>query len=123
MTVHMIRVWTEPPANDNHLQRMRSAAEDWASSYDETLTTERLTVSHSEPDENEGDTDHSTGCWRFAWHEDATVLLDDLETDLQSEVDWYRIKYHSCSHDGETGDCAWDESMERNYGTVPAGIP
>ena len=121
MTVHMIRVWSEYPNNDNHFNRMTSACENWVSNYSETLETQRLSLTRITDVES---TNYTTGYWRFAWHEGATVLLDDLETGLQSEVEYYRIRYHSCSHDETAGAaCSWDESMTREYGTVPAGIP
>ena len=119
----MIRIWSEYPNNDNHFNRMYQACEEWTSRYDEELTTQRLSltrVTHGET------TDHTTGYWRFAWHEDATTLLDDLETDLQSEADWYRLRYHSCQHDEDSSTrdgCSWDEAQTRDYGTVPAGVP
>lgn len=122
MTVHMIRIWTDPPRNDNHLRKMRDACENWVASYNETLTTQRLTVSHPPPDEDEGEVDHTRGYWRFDWSEDATTLLNDLEADLQSETSWYLIKYHPCENDGGGGDCVWDDSMDRTYGTVPTGL-
>lgn len=123
MTTHMIRVWSEPPNNTNHLNRMQTACEDWAARYSETLTTQRLTLSHSEPDESEGDVDYTTGYWRFDWSEDATALLDDLEADLQGEVDWARIRYHSCNHDDPDSagsGCSWEETRE--FGSVPVGL-
>lgn len=116
----MIRVWSEPPDNDNHFDRMYQACEDWATSYDEALETDRLSLTHVQPVE-ETDTEHTTGWWRFAWHEDATLLLDDLEADLQAEVDWYRLKYHVCDHDQSEDrvGCSWDESETREFGTIP----
>lgn len=121
MTVHMIKIWSEYPNNDNHFNRMYQACEDWASNYAETLETQRLALTRFTADET---TNHTAGWWRFEWHEDATPLLDDLESDLQSEVEYYRIRYHSCDHDEASGDgCSWDESQTREYGTVPEGIP
>lgn len=119
----MIRVWSEAPNNDNHFQRMYQACEDWVASYNETLETERLDLTHV--DSSAGDTstpEHTVGHWRFAWHEDHTQLLDDLESDLQGEVDWYRIKYHECDHDQSEGrvGCSWDETRE--FGTIPDGL-
>lgn len=123
MAVHMIRVWTEPPKNDNKFNQMQTTCEDWASSYAETLTTERLSLTWMLPADGV-EVEHAVGHWRFEWSEDLTTLLADLEAGLQNEVSWYRIRYHSCSHDenSRTG-CSWDESQTRDYGTVPGGIP
>lgn len=122
MVVHMIRVWSEPPKNDNHLTKMRSACEDWTGRYSETLTTDRLAIEHVHLEE--AVSEHTTGWWRFEWHEDAVTLLNELESDLQNEVKWYRIRYHACDHDGsDNGGCSWDESQTREYGAVPQGIP
>lgn len=119
----MIRVWSEAPNNDNKFQRMRTACEDWVSRYSETLTTQRLSLTHVTPP---GDTtsEHTTGYWRFSWSEDHQQLLDDLEADLQSEVNWYVIWYHECDHDDSASNrsgCSWSDTRE--YGTVPDGIP
>ena len=121
MTVHMVRVWSEYPNNDNHFNRMHQACENWVSNHSETLETQRLPLTRITDVET---TNHTDGFWRFAWHEDAPTLLDNLESALQAEVDYYRIRYHSCSHDETSRHrCTWDESMTREYGTVPAGIP
>ena len=123
MTVHMIQLYSEPANNDNHFTRMWSVCEDWAASYSETLQTQRLELT---PITGEDDDvpEHTVGHWRFEMTTDANTLLADLETSLQGEVAWYRLKYHSCSHDETSGvGCSWDETQTREYGTVPAGIP
>ena len=120
----MIRLYSEPPKNDTHFQRMSSACENWAASYNEVLATQRLNLKHVPADEEGLVPAHSTGYWRFEITTDANTLLADFEVALQSEVSWYRLKYHMCSHDeSNPGGCSWDESMTRDYGTVPAGIP
>lgn len=114
----MIRLWSEPPNNTNHFDRMYAACEDWAGRYAETLTTQRLSLTHITDNEPA----YTVGHWRFDWAEDATALLDDLEADLQAEVAWYRLRFHECSHDeSDSVECSWDETRE--FGTIPAGIP
>lgn len=118
MTVHMIRLVAEEPP-DYSVEEIRTAVEDWVNRYSETLTTERLTVTKQEGGTG---TVYLLGQWRFAWAEDATVMLDDLESSLQTYVAWYRLGYHQCDHDEtDRGGCSWDR--EREYGTVPDDIP
>ena len=124
MTVHMIRIYTEPPNNDNHLQRMRSACDKWAATYPEALEAQRLGLTQITVEADDVAPEHTMGHWRFEMSTGADTLLTDLETSLQSEVGWYRLKYHECDHDeAEQQGCSWDESMTREYGAVPAGIP
>ena len=120
MTVHMIWLYSEPPRNSNHFTKMWSACEDWAATYSETIQTQRLELTHVLAED--GVPEHTTGRWRFEMNTDANTLLADLEADLQPEVSWYRLKYHECGHDG-TGRCSFDETQNREFGTVPAGIP
>lgn len=123
MSTHMIRIWSEFPRNDNHFNKMHSACEDWVASYNEALTTQRFSLTRMTVSGDGVDADHTVGHWRFEWTEDVTTLLADLESALQSEVSWYRLRYHECVHDS-SGSCPpWDESMTREYGTIPAGIP
>ena len=120
----MVRVWSENPPNYS-VNEIRQACEGWASRYDETLTTEKLTITHATGGDEDSDfTEHLTGHWRFSWSENHTILLDDLETDLQEYVDWSRIKYHECESFNESGvenptPCSWDETETREFGTVP----
>lgn len=127
MTVHMIRAWSEPPDNDDNLQQIRETCEDWVSRYDETLESQRLTIQHIIPDPEENKDEHTTGYWRFVWAEDHTQLLDDLETDLQDVVSWYRLRYHECANDEDADEtrpsCEWDDTETRDYGTVPSWVP
>lgn len=122
MTVHMIRLWSEPPNNDTHLTNIRRECESWVSRYPETLTNQRLAVTHIPA--TPISTAHTVGHWRFDSSADVNTLLTDLETSLQSVVSYYRIRYHACDHDDSSpSGCSWDESQTREYGTVPEGIP
>lgn len=124
MTVHMVRLYSEPPKNENHFTRMYQACEDWTTRYNETLQTQRLDLRHITASDDRPEPAHTVGHWRFVMDTDANTLLADLEADLQSEVSWYRLKYHECSHDeAATGGCSWDDAQTREFGTVPAGIP
>lgn len=66
------------------------------------------------------------GIWRFAWSEDRSIMLDNLEGQASAYCPWYRIRWHECDHDGEQADgsapdgCQWDEV--RSNGPVPEGV-
>lgn len=45
-------------------------------------------------------TTHLRGDLRFEFSDDMTSVLDQIKTDLQGTVSWYRIAYHQCTHDG-----------------------
>lgn len=124
MTVHMIRLYSEPPKNANHFDRMWTACENWVATYSEALQTDRLELTHITETDEGAASEHTTGVWRFEMTADANTLLADLEADLQAEVNWYRLKYHSCDHDESTqGGCSWDDTQTREFGTIPVGIP
>lgn len=61
------------------------------------------------------------GVWRFAWSEDKSILLDNLEGQAAAYCDWYRIRWHECDHDADDRQgCQWDEI--RSGGTIPEGV-
>lgn len=112
----MIQCWCENPS-EYSMEEIRSACEDWASTYDEALTTEKLQITRTDPPDG---TEHLQGYWRFAWHEDGTELLDALVADMEPYVSWAVVKRHACDHD-ESADaqsgCSWDDTRE--FGEVP----
>jgi len=57
----------------------------------------------------------------FAWSEDRSIILDQLDQYAASYCDWHRIGYHECTHDGTGGPCSWNETREN--GAVPSAIP
>jgi len=65
---------------------------------------------------------HFRGDVRFEASDDKSSLLTQIETDLSGIAPWYRIGYHSCSHDEENSHtCSWDDTVE--FGAVPNGVP
>jgi len=64
---------------------------------------------------------HFRGDVRFESSNDKSSVLTQIETDLSGIAPWYRIGYHSCSHDEENSHtCSWDDTVE--FGAVPSGI-
>lgn len=119
MTVHMVRLKSQNPTNVSD-QKIKTVVQGWVDRHENVLTTQQidLWLVKQHPD---NDVEHYRGDWRFSWSEDPVTILDDLESDLQQYVDWYRIKYHECTHDpGNFGTDSWDQTRE--YGTVPAGL-
>lgn len=64
---------------------------------------------------------HYGGDLTFAWSEDKSIILDQLDGYLSAYCDWYRIWYHICDHDeSERGNCSWD--AQREGGQVPEWV-
>lgn len=122
MTVHMVRLFIEPPKGN-----AESAVDNWAQNHTEWAddpVEHSLTETETEID---GDgTAYLRGDYRFIQEETPTSLLDRLESRLQSIQGglWYRIGYHACTHDEDDPQpCSWDDSETRENGTVPSDIP
>jgi len=121
MTVHMLRVQTSRPQFLSVAQ-IRQAVEIWTTQYDESLPEQRQTITLVEPQAMAGDSDREpylSGEWRFAWDEDADVLVQTIIDTLSEVVDWAIVRYHECEHDEtDPGDCAWDRV--ETLGDAPA---
>jgi len=121
MTVHMVRVFVEPPKGN-----AESAVDNWVANYSEWTADpveHRLRKTTTELDG--GGTTHLRGDWRFEDQgEDPTAILSDLSDRLgqfQGGL-WHRLGYHVCDHDdSDRGGCSWDEVVES--GNVPGDIP
>jgi len=121
MTVHMLRVFIEPPKGD-----AENAVDNWVSNYSEWTADP---VEHSLTEATAGidgsGTAYVRGDWRFIDQgESPTEILDDLSGRLQSFQGglWHRLGYHLCSHDEDQPHaCSWDQSLE--WGTIPSDIP
>lgn len=118
MTVHMVRVFIEPPKGE-----AGSAVDNWVQNFNEW---EDDPVDHSLTEVN-ADTEGTTyvrGDYRFHQDTDKTTLLDDLSERLKNFQGglWHRAAYHVCSHDEDEPDpCSWDQVIE--YGNIPSDIP
>jgi len=70
---------------------------------------------------------------RFLQNDTKSNVLQKFEDKLQNKVDWYRVAYHSCGHDGDSGGpCSFDpnddpEAMATQWTakdvTIPSGVP
>jgi hypothetical protein len=59
---------------------------------------------------------------RFERDSSMTTIRDQIETDLSDMVNWYRIVYHECLHDENSGGaCSWESVTD--YGQPPSDIP
>lgn len=118
MTVHMIRLYCEPPKGE-----AETAVNNWVANYNEWESDP--TVQTLRECTTAGGTVHVFGDYRFIQSgETATGILNDLSTRLQSLNGglWHRLGYHVCSHDETSPSaCSWDETVE--YGTIPASVP
>lgn len=120
MTVHMIRVYSEPPKGD-----AETAVSNWVENYSEwTADSEEHSLSEATADMGEGTT-YLTGNWRFEDQGETPIdILEDLSQRLQSFQGglWHRLAYHICYADEDNPQpCSWDEVVE--FGTVPSDIP
>lgn len=125
MTVHMIRIYSHWP--DGYTESdINTSVQNWEDNHTEwTADTVSHTITGVNTEIDGTGTDYLRGDFRFKWSDDKTILLDDLETTLQSDVDWYRVGYHQCTHDGSGGGCNWDDKREWTASnvTIPAGVP
>lgn len=70
----------------------------------------------------EGDSvEHVLGRYRFAIVEDKQTIVDAIESDVVTDMEWYEVRHHECDHDepsDERAGCSgW--TTERSYGSVP----
>jgi hypothetical protein len=122
MTVHMVRLFIEPPKGNAD-----QAINNWVENHNEW---EDDPVEHSLTETTVGidgsGTQYIRGDYRFIQDSDATTLLNRLENRLQSSQGglWYRIGYHQCDHDeDQSTPCSWDGSETRENGDIPSDIP
>lgn len=122
MTVHMFRVVCDKPDSIGETQA-NQIVNQWLA--DNTPWTDDPTPHEITLVENTPISDpptHFRGDVRFEFTDDKPALFEQIETDLNGIASWYRIGYHECDHDEETGSgCAWDETREG--GNVPDSMP
>lgn len=118
MAVHMLRLCVSPDVSE---EQANNIADDWVAEHSEWVSDP---VTHEVRLYERDGTKYLLGDYRFEWVEDAQVLQDTIEQDLQDAgVSWYRIGYHACDHDEIPGGCAWDEVREYNAGSIPSEVP
>ena len=63
---------------------------------------------------------HTRGLYRFAETDNKAEIIDKLEKKLL-DIEWYRIEYHSCGHDGNNSPCGnWQSEIEQ--GNIPDNV-
>lgn len=132
MTVHMFRCYIG--RGSMSVSDLETRINDWVSSNGEWTND---TISHSLTERNtaidgSGTTYHTIDV-RFTQTDTKSNLLQKFEDKLQNKVAWYRVGYHACSHDGDTGgNCSFDpqqdsEAMATQWTdsnvTIPSGVP
>lgn len=121
MTVHMVRLYIEPPKGEAD-----SAINNWVTNHNEwedDADKQSLVELSTDSDLN---TTYVRADYRFIQDSTVTTLLDDLERNLSNIQGglWYRIGYHKCDHDDNpSANCDWDPNKTRENGTVPSDIP
>lgn len=119
----MVRIHAEKPRNKT-VTEIDSAVQDWVSSYSE-WAEDHITHVISLSTAPSG-TEWVTGDFRFLSSDDKTALLNDAESTLQNEVNWYRLGYHICSHDEQsTTSCGWEDVREwtkNKNTTIPSEV-
>lgn len=112
MTIHMIRIFSHWP-DGYTVDDIDQEVQTWVDNHTEWLddSVEHTISGHNTAIDGSG-TDYLVGDFRFEWTDDKTTLLDNCEATLQDHVDWYRLGYHECTHDGDGAPCGWDDKVE-----------
>lgn len=122
MTVHMFRVVAEKPSGVSETQA-NQLVDQWLANntpWSDDPTPHEITLVQDDSLTNQPT--HFTGDVRFEFSDAKADLLSQIETDLSGVASWYRIGYHECDHDQNSGSgCSWDE--QREGGTVPSEMP
>jgi len=122
MTTHMFRVYAHNP-DAYTLTEINSIVNGWIADHDrwsEDTVDHSLSVTNTSADGT--GIEYLHGDFRF----NQTVPKADIEfafeQKIQPALDWYRIGYHECEHDEESGSgCSWQDVLE--YGPIPSDIP
>ena len=122
MTTHMFRVVCDKPDSIGETQA-NQIVDQWLN--ENTPWTDDPTPHEIRLVEKSDLTDqptHFRGDVRFEFSDGKPELLTQIETDLSGIASWYRVGYHECNHDEETGSgCAWGSQHEG--GNVPDSMP
>lgn len=109
------------------LSEINSAMDDWMSKQSEWVSdpTEHA-VTLVEPES--GAASYYQGNYRLTFDSDTKDnILQKLGDKLKTKVDWYRVGYHQCDHDQDTGTgCFWGDEREwtsKNTNSIPSHIP
>jgi hypothetical protein len=124
MPVHAVRVETSKVSSGVPIETILSQ---FGGSRSTVLDEEAIPPGLIEPTDPEPlDEPYRRAFWRFdPGTHSVAALLNDLETSLSGNAEWYRIRYHSCDHDrpaADRGGCTWDSLKARFSGPVPSEL-
>lgn len=126
MSSHCLEIYTsQTDENGDEItdwQARKDTVQTWLDNHEEVLQTESSEFSLGEAGLDGSGTAYAQGLFRFDWTEDAAALKDDVGTWLTNNFEWWRIRYHECTHDEDNpSPCLWSQKWE--HGTVPNDIP
>lgn len=124
MTVHMLRLYAEPPGQmpANALENAIAGMTNSPWTADPDPASGNLTESNTEMDGS--GTRFVAGSYRYLIDSSEPHPLNEMQANLESVVEWYRIMYHVCDHDEDTGEgCSWNTDSPYDSGPVPSDIP
>lgn len=125
MAVHCIQVRCDSLGNSPP-DKVTQVIDNWVGRYTEVLSEQRHQASAvDERTDSDGSIEvpaHIEGLYRFTTAEDRAVVLDDLETELNSRgsISWALLTPHTCYHDMKNPQgCTIDKSERRVIGEPP----
>lgn len=106
---------------------LETRIDDWVASNPEWTndTVEHTLSEHNTEYGGSGATYYAVDV-RFTQDDTKSNLLQKLADKIKQKVDWYRVGYHMCEHDGNTtSSCSWDDKVEWTAKdvTIPPGVP
>lgn len=129
MAVHMIRVVAAANSTDTPgmtLSEIRTAMDEWVANNSEWTEDPQSHDMNEDVLLRDG-TEVYEGSYRFTLDDAKDNLLQKCEDKLTDKVDWFRLGYHSCSHDeADPSPCSWEEVRDwtsKNTESVPSSVP
>lgn len=131
--IHAIELVTSTTQQDNPSTEPSPGPPDWSASLLQDRINQNVLGTHtevlaeqasgmSENDPSDGGTTHLRGQFRVDSASGKTALLDDVESGVAIDADWYEVRYHECAHDeAQPSECP-DWTAERDGGTVPNDV-
>lgn len=120
MTIHAFQIYTTDnlPGTESELQRF---VDEWVNSQpiweNHGGYNPKVTKNNTEMDGS--GLDYYNCSARFEKQNSATEVLQLVAETLNYHgVEWYRLYYHECDHDGGEGGCEWNEMWEHTHSNV-----
>lgn len=88
----------------------------------EALSEQASPMARTNTEMDGSGTDHVRGTYRLDGSHTKTEVLDEVETAVVSDMEWYEVRYHDCPHDAENPGACPDWTAERSGGTVPSDV-